>query len=45
MIDWFVPPGLVPGGATGYCPMAKLLEKMPWSRVSCCGPTFCSQGA
>ena len=44
VIDWFVALGLVFGGATGYCPMAKLLGKMPWNRVSCCGPTSCTQG-
>ena len=44
LIDWFVSLGLVLGGATGYCPMAMLLGKMPWNRVSCCGPAACSRG-
>ncbi len=35
-VDWFVAAGLVFGGATGYCPMALLLAKMPWNQVPCC---------
>ncbi|GMU23031.1 MAG: hypothetical protein AMXMBFR13_31150 [Phycisphaerae bacterium] len=33
LIAWFVALGLVVGGWTGFCPMARLLERMPWNRV------------
>lgn len=45
LIDWFVALGLLMGGATGYCPMARLLEKLPWNRACCTGRTPCDQGA
>ena len=45
LIDWFVALGLVLGGMTGHCPMAMLLEKMPWNQVGCSGPVPCRQGA
>lgn len=35
-ITWFVSGGLVFAGMTGYCPMAKVLERMPWNRSSDC---------
>lgn len=33
-LTWFVAAGLVFAGTTGYCPMAALLERMPWNRVN-----------
>ena len=36
-ITWFVAGGLVFAGVTGICPMAKMLERMPWNKVSACG--------
>ena len=42
LIDWFVALGLVIGGATGYCPMARLLAVMPWNASArCCNPKSC----
>lgn len=45
-MDWLVACGLVFAGVTGYCPMAKLLERMPWNRVpeSSCTSVACEQG-
>ncbi|MBI4578975.1 MAG: rhodanese-like domain-containing protein [Planctomycetes bacterium] len=38
VIDWIVACGLLFAGLTGYCPMARLLEMMPWNKTpSCCG--------
>lgn len=37
IIDWFIACGLIFAGATGFCAMAKLLEKMPWNRVPTAG--------
>ncbi len=45
LIDWFVACGLVFGGATGYCPMAKLLGKLPWNAVSGPSSGTCCQGS
>jgi len=33
IVNWLVAAGLVFGGVTGYCPLAKVLESMPWNRV------------
>ena len=33
LIDWFVACGMVFAGITGFCGMAKLLERMPWNQV------------
>lgn len=35
LIDAFVAVGLIVGGLTGFCPMAKLLAVMPWNAPSC----------
>lgn len=42
LLDWFVAAGLTVAGATGYCPMAKVLEKMPWNAAPCCRGNSCS---
>jgi rhodanese-related sulfurtransferase len=42
ILDWFVACSMVIAGITGYCPMAMLLDKMPWNKqsgssgASCC---------
>jgi rhodanese-related sulfurtransferase len=41
LIDWFVAAGLTFAGVTGYCPMAHLLEKMPWNSAACCEGGTC----
>lgn len=33
LLTWFVALGLLNAGLTGWCPMARLLEKMPWNQV------------
>jgi rhodanese-related sulfurtransferase len=33
LVTWFVTAGLLLAGFTGYCPMAKLLELMPWNKA------------
>lgn len=40
-ITWLVGCGLVFAGLTGYCPMAKVLERMPWNTVGPCGGKSC----
>jgi rhodanese-related sulfurtransferase len=42
LIDAFVATGLTFAGFSGFCPMARLLEKMPWNSVSCCTGGSCS---
>lgn len=45
IIDWIVACGLLFAGLTGNCMMAKLLEKMPWNKVTSCCPTGgCNKG-
>lgn len=41
LLDYVIAAGLTFAGITGYCPMAKLLEKMPWNAPSCCGGKDC----
>lgn len=41
LIDWFVACGLTMAGLTGFCPMAKILERMPWNRTGTCGTASC----
>ncbi len=41
VIDWFVACGLTMAGLTGFCPMAKILERMPWNRTGTCGTASC----
>lgn len=36
LITWFVALGLAFAGLTGYCPMARLLEAMPWNKTPEC---------
>lgn len=36
LVTWFVALGLTFAGLTGYCPMAMLLEKMPWNKAPEC---------
>jgi len=36
LVDWLVALGLLFAGLTGYCPMARLLELMPWNKVPNC---------
>jgi len=31
LLTWFVTLGLINAGLTGWCPMARILEKMPWN--------------
>lgn len=42
LIDAFVAVGLIVGGWTGFCPMAKLLAVMPWNAPSSGSSTSCS---
>ena len=42
LIDVFVAAGLTFAGFSGFCPMARLLEKMPWNSVSCHTGASCS---
>lgn len=36
-LTWFVAIGTLNAGLTGYCPMARLLERMPWNaEPGCC---------
>lgn len=50
LLSWFVAFGMAFAGVTGWCPMAKLLEKMPWNKVpaasggSCCAAEPVKQG-
>jgi len=44
LVDAFVGLGMVFAGITGICPMACLLEQMPWNRVPGCAPGGCSVG-
>jgi rhodanese-related sulfurtransferase len=43
-IDWLVACGMIFAGVTGFCGMAKVLERMPWNRVpaSPAAPSCCS---
>jgi len=41
LLTGFVALGLFMAGLTGFCPMAKLLERMPWNRVSACTSAGC----
>ncbi len=43
VVDWFVAVGLVFGGVTGYCPMVKILQKMPWNAAKRCDARACGQ--
>lgn len=43
-LSWFVGLGLVFGGATGYCPMAALLARMPWNQEPDCTSKCCNEG-
>jgi len=36
LLDCVVAAGLTFAGITGMCPMARLLEKMPWNASACC---------
>lgn len=42
LLAWFVAGGLTIAGLTGFCPMARLLEKMPWNSGSACAGGSCS---
>jgi rhodanese-related sulfurtransferase len=42
LVDCFVAAGLTFAGITGICPMARLLEKMPWNAAPCCSGKSCS---
>ena len=44
LVDVIVGFGMIFAGATGICPMACLLERMPWNRVAGCAPSGCSVG-
>jgi rhodanese-related sulfurtransferase len=33
LVTWFVTAGLLFAGLTGFCPMARLLEIMPWNKA------------
>ncbi len=46
LIDWFVTAGLLFAGFTGYCPMAMLLERMPWNKApetAAAAPSCCAK--
>lgn len=45
LLAWLVSLGLVFAGVTGYCPMAKLLEMMPWNRSPECKDACGCKGA
>jgi rhodanese-related sulfurtransferase len=40
-LDCLVATGLTFAGITGICPMARLLEKMPWNALPCCSGKTC----
>jgi rhodanese-related sulfurtransferase len=42
LVDWLVAAGLTFAGISGICPMARLLEKMPWNAAPCCRGDTCS---
>lgn len=42
LLDCFVAAGLTFAGITGICPMARLLEKMPWNALPCCSGKSCA---
>ncbi len=44
VVDALVGFGMIFAGATGTCPMACLLERMPWNRVAGCAPGGCAVG-
>ena len=44
LVDAVVGFGMIFAGATGICPMACILERMPWNRVAGCAPGGCSVG-
>jgi hypothetical protein len=41
LLDCMVATGLTFAGITGICPMARLLEKMPWNAFPCCSGKGC----
>lgn len=41
LLDVMVAAGLTFAGITGICPMARLLEKMPWNALPCCSGKGC----
>lgn len=45
ILTWLVSIGLVFSGVTGYCPMAKLLEMMPWNKSPECKDACGCEGA
>ncbi len=36
LLDWVVAAGLVFAGVSGYCPMAWVMERMPWNKTGTC---------
>ena len=38
-VDWFAASMLVMAGVTGFCPMAKILGRMPWNAAASCAAT------
>jgi rhodanese-related sulfurtransferase len=44
LITWGVALGLLNAGLTGLCPMASMLQKMPWNKTSSAAPQSCSTG-
>jgi len=42
LLDCVVATGLTFAGITGICPMARLLEKMPWNALPCCSGRTCN---
>ncbi|UCD30331.1 MAG: rhodanese-like domain-containing protein [Planctomycetota bacterium] len=38
LIDWFAAAMLFIAGVTGFCPMMKILSKMPWNAQAVCPP-------
>jgi len=44
LLDWFVAAGLLFAGLTGCCPMARLLEIMPWNTAPACAGGDCAKG-
>ena len=45
VITWFVALGLAFAGLTGYCPMARLMEMMPWNKAPECKDGCACDGA
>ena len=41
-IDWFAASMLLVAGISGFCPMAKILGRMPWNRTADCSSGSCS---